>query len=243
MKSQYRSISSTPATSASSAPPATPATSASSAPPAPTAPPALSAPPASSASSASPASPAPISPQTIWKGFHWSFFINIQGLIVCLRRFEISVAENDLASAEIELQTATQLMLASSASMILAGSFSQQEYEAQVRVMMMPPNVESANFSGLMSWEHSALVQVWKRLRPIFANLPDVLKSEHQRFIDAYACLAEAHSAVCEKFGGDRTGSLRCKDNTALDTLDKFSSRRQSLINPNSLKSDRCPFN
>ncbi|MEL6930608.1 MAG: siderophore biosynthesis protein [Cyanobacteria bacterium J06600_6] len=195
--------------------------------------------------SSTPASPAPsasITPQTIWQGFHWSFFINIQGLIISLRRFEISVAENDLAQAEIELQTATQLMLASSASMVLAGSFSQQEYEAEVRVMMMPPNVESVNFSGLMSWEHSALIQIWKRLRPIFANLPDVLKSEHQKFIDAYARLADAHSAVCEKFGGDRSGSLRCKDNTALDTLDKFSSRRRSLIDPNSSKNDRCPF-
>lgn len=124
-------------------------------------------------------------------------------------------------------------MLASSASMILAGSFSQQEYEEQVREMMMPPNVESPNFSGLMSWEHSTLIQQWKKLRPIFANLPDVLKLEHHNFTNAYNDLANAHRAVCEKFGGDDTGSLRCKDNTALDTLDKFISRRQSLINPN----------
>ncbi|MEO1800671.1 MAG: siderophore biosynthesis protein [Cyanobacteria bacterium J06629_2] len=186
--------------------------------------------------------PASIDPQTIWQGFHWSFFINIQGLIVCLRRFEMFMARNDFAQAEIELQTATELMLASSASMILAGSFSQQEYETQVRAMMMPPHVESANFSGLMSWEHSALVQVWKRLRPILASLPEVLKPEHHRFVDAYAHLANSHRSVCEKFGGDRSGSLRCKDNTALDTLDKFTSRRQLLINPNPEQRDSCPF-
>ncbi|MGD1921057.1 MAG: siderophore biosynthesis protein [Pleurocapsa sp.] len=166
----------------------------------------------------------------MWIGFLWSFFINIQGLIVCLRRFEMFVAKKDFVRAEIELKTATELMLASGASMILAGSFSQQEYEAQVREMMMPPNVDSANFSGLMSWEHSTLVQLWKRLRPIFANLPDVLQPEHQKFVNAYSHLANAHRAVCEKFGGDITGSLRWKDDTALDTLYKFSSRRLSLI-------------
>lgn len=42
-------------------------------------------------------------PQTIWRGFHWSFFINIQGLIICLRRFEMFVVENNLTQAKIEL--------------------------------------------------------------------------------------------------------------------------------------------
>ena len=198
-------------------------------------------------SSTPPASPtptflSPVNPQKIWQGFHWSFFINIQGLIICFRRFEKEIAMNNLVQAEIELKTATELMLASSASMILAGSFSKQEYETQVRVMMMPPNVESPNFSGLMSWEHSTLIQLWKRLRPVFADLPDLLKPEHQNFTNAYRELANAHRAVCEKFGGDHSGSLRCKDNTALDTLDKFSSRRQSLICPQHSKSDRYPL-
>ena len=188
-------------------------------------------------SPSAPSAPSASSARAIWQGFHWSFFINIQGLIICLQRFEMQIALNDLVQAEIELKTATQMMLASSASMILAGSFSQQEYETQVRETMMPPNVKSANFSGLMSWEHSALIQVWKRLRPVFANLPEALNPEHQRFINAYDDLANAHRAVCEKFGGDRTGSLRCKDNTALDTLDKFSSRRQSLIDPKAVQS------
>ncbi|MEL6495703.1 MAG: siderophore biosynthesis protein [Cyanobacteria bacterium J06623_7] len=186
--------------------------------------------------------PSSINPQTIWQGFHWSFFINIQGLIICLRRFELLVGQQDFVRAKIELETATELMLASSASMILAGSFSQQEYESQVREMMMPPYVVSANFSGLMSWEHSALIQVWKRLRPVFGNLPEMLQPEHQQFIDAYAHLANSHRAVCAKFGGDRSGSLRCKDDTALNTLDKFASRRQLLINPNRQQHNSCPF-
>lgn len=187
--------------------------------------------------------PPALSPQAVWQGFHWSFFINIQGLIVCLRRFEREMAIDNFVQAEIELKTATKLMLASSASMILAGSFSRQEYETQVREMMIPPNVESANFSGLLSWEHSTLIQVWKKLSPIFANLPESLQSEHQNFTNAYMELANAHRSVCEKFGGDRSGSLRCKDNTALNTLDKFSSNRRSLINGASSKaSSGCPM-
>ena len=173
-------------------------------------------------------------PQIIWQRFHWCFFVNIQGLTICLRRFEMYLAMNEIAKAKIELKTATQLMLASSASMILAGSFSKQEYETQVRKMMMPPNVKSNSFSGLMSWEHAALVQLWKRLRPVFTDLPVALKEQHQEFVSAYFELTNSHRAVCEKFGGDNNGSLRCKDNTALDTLDKFSQLRHSLINPKS---------
>lgn len=181
-------------------------------------------------------------PETIWRGFHWSFFINIQGLIICLRRFEICIASDEVFQAEIELKTATDLMMASSASMILAGSFSKQDYEAKIRKMMSPPHVKSQNFSGLMSWEHAALVQVWKRLQPIFADLPVALKPQHGKFVNAYANLANAHKAVCEKFGGDKEGSLRCDNNIALNTLDKFSQSRKQLIAPQSTKSSGCPF-
>ena len=183
-----------------------------------------------------------IEPQTIWQGFHWSFFINIQGLIICLLRFESCININDISQAEIELKTATDLMIASSASMILAGSFSQKEYEKYVRKMMAPPYVKSQNFSGLMSWEHSALVQVWKRLRPIFINLPTELETQHKKFVSAYFALANAHKAVCEKFGGDKDGSLRCEGNIALDVLDKFIHSRQLLIDPKSAKTSGCPF-
>ena len=173
-----------------------------------------------------------IDSQTIWQGFHWSFFINTQGLIVCLRRFEMYMAMNEISLAEIELKTATDLMEASSASMILAGSFSKQEYETNVRTMMTPPNVKSKDFSGLMSWEHAVLVQLWKRLRPVFVNLPDSLQAPHQEFINAYRNLAKSHKSVCEKFGGNETGSLRFEGNNALKTLDKFSHSREQLINP-----------
>lgn len=182
-----------------------------------------------------------IEPLQIWKGFHWTFFINIQGLIICLRRFEIHIALDDLIQAKIELTTATEMMLASGAAMELAGSFSKQEY-SQVRQTMTPPNVQSTNFSGLMCWEHASLIQLWKRLRPVFATLPVELQPQHHQFISAYFDLMNAHRAVCEKFGGDDEGSLRFEKNKAIDTLDKFSQSRLQLIDPSHKGMESCPF-
>lgn len=178
----------------------------------------------------------------IWKGFHWSFFIQIQGLIICLQRFEANMVSGNVAMAQIELATATDLMLASGAAMELAGSFSRQDYEQQVRPSMVPPAVQSDNFSGLMSWEHAALMQVWKRLQSVFQILPVELQLQHQRFIEAYFSLAASHRAVCQKFGGDEAGSLRFEAGTAVQTLDKFARIRWQSIDPNQTLNNRCPF-
>lgn len=182
------------------------------------------------------------SPQDIWQGFHWSFFINIQGLIISLRRFEAALALDNLSAAETELATATELMLASGASMELAGSFSHAQYEQTVRPTMTPPQVKSTNFSGLMSWEHAALMQIWKRLRPAFETLPVELKSQHQAFIQAHSSLSTAHRAVCEKFGGADGGSIRFNRSCAVDTLDKFNNSRRELIDPSPQATQSCPF-
>ncbi|NJL19906.1 MAG: siderophore biosynthesis protein [Leptolyngbyaceae cyanobacterium SM1_3_5] len=179
-------------------------------------------------------------PFQIWKGFHWSFFIHIQGLIICLQRFETSLALGNLISAQQELETASDLMLASGAAMELAGSFSPQIYADRVRPSMTPPHVQSDNFSGLMSWEHAALMQIWKRLNSAFRSLPAELQPQHDRFIAAYFQLATSHRAVCEKFGGDETGSLRFEAGSAIETLDKFAQVRWQSIDPNHRL--RCPF-
>ncbi|QLE54761.1 siderophore biosynthesis protein [Nostoc sp. TCL26-01] len=180
--------------------------------------------------------------QQIWKVFHWSFFINTQGLIICLNRLEMKLAVGNISAAQIELETAAELMMASGAAMELAGSFSRQEYESQVRPSMTPPYVQSADFSGLMSWEHSWLVKIWKRLRPVFERLPADLEPQHHQLVSAYFSLAKSHKAVCEKFGGGESGSLRCDKNTAVDILDRFSQNRWRLIDPNFKISDGCPF-
>ncbi|MEB3357170.1 MAG: hypothetical protein VKK04_10615 [Synechococcales bacterium] len=170
--------------------------------------------------------------QTIWRSFHWAFFINVQGLIIGLRRFEAQLALGHLDQAQTELKSATELLLASSAAMELAGSFNRQDYEETVRPSMTPPQVQATNFSGLMSWEHATLMQVWKRLRPTFENLPPSLQIQHQEFVSAYLSLAKAHRAVCEKFGGEEGGSLRFEGGCAVKTLDKFGEHRLSLIDP-----------
>lgn len=183
-----------------------------------------------------------VDPQNIWKVFHWSFFVNIQGLIICLSRFEMDLAKGNIPAAQIELETAAQLMIASGAAMELAGSFSRQEYESEVRPTMTPPYVQSDHFSGLMSWEHSWLVRIWKKLRPIFEKLPADLQPQYEKFVTAYFSLATAHKAVCQKFGGGEMGSLRCDKSTAVDVLDKFSQNRWRLIDPHLQVSNGCPF-
>lgn len=183
-----------------------------------------------------------LDPQQIWKGFHWSFFVNIQGLIICLRRFEIYSATGNIPKAQIELETATELMLASGAAMELAGSFSRQEFENQVRPTMTPPHVQSNEFSGLMSWEHAALVKIWQKLSAIFEVLPAALQPQHDKFVAAYLDLATAHRAVCQKFGGSEVGSLRCDQSKAVEMLDKFEQSRWRLIDPNRRVTGGCPF-
>lgn len=165
-----------------------------------------------------------------WKGFHWAFFINIQGLIICLKRFEKYVILEDISRAKIELETATTLISASGAAMQLAGSFNRQDYENKVRQTMTSPNVQSQNFSGLMSWEHAALIQLWKKLRPIFETLPPPLQPHHEKFVAAYFRLVNAHKEVCQKFGGEESGSLRFGSTKAVDTLEKFGHAREKLI-------------
>jgi hypothetical protein len=171
-------------------------------------------------------------PEQIWQNFHWAFFINTQGLIVCLQRFEVYLLAANLLQAQVELETATTLMMASGAAMELAGSFSPQAYEQEVRPTMMPPHVQSHDFSGLMSWEHAVLVQLWKSLRPTFASLPIELQSAYQGFTAAYLSLAKSHRAVCQKFGGEEVGSLRFENAHAVDAIDAFIRSRYQLINP-----------
>ena len=171
-----------------------------------------------------------INPQIIWKGFHWSFFINVQGLIISMLRFEQSMAREDIELARIELKTAANLMLASAASMELAGDFSREEYELYIRPTMMVPHVQSDDFSGLMFWDHAYLMTIWKKIQPRFKNMPLALQSEQDEFISAYMVLSKSHKKVCSKFGGNEIGSLRSNRTTAIKTLEKFEQNRKNLI-------------
>ena len=171
-----------------------------------------------------------IKSEIIWKGFHWSFFINVQGLIISMLRFEKLMNIENIQLAGIELKTSANLMLAAAASMELAGDFSRQEYEQYIRPTMMPPKVRSDDFSGLMFWDHAYLMKTWKKIQPIFKNMPLALKSEQDEFVLAYTALCQSHKKVCSKFGGNEVGSIRSQNTTAIETLEKFEQNRIKSI-------------
>ncbi|MBG86576.1 MAG: siderophore biosynthesis protein [Verrucomicrobiales bacterium] len=175
----------------------------------------------------------------IWKHFHWTFFVHVQGLIISLGRFRSRLNDRDLESARTELLTAADLLCASGAAMELAGNFSRQDYEQVVRPSMMPPAVSRENFSGLMSWDHATLIELWQELRPLFKNLPTELEAAHRDFVEAYQFLATSHRAVCERFGGGESGSLRNGEELGVDVLDLFQKSRNRLIDPN--QTSGCP--
>lgn len=181
----------------------------------------------------------PPSPHLIWREFHWAFFIAVQGLIICLRRFEKQLDDGRLPEAAEELQTASTLLTASAAAMELAASFTREVYESTIRVSMAPPTVRSEDFSGLMSWEHGVLINVWRNLRSRFANLPSELDVAHAGFVEAYRDLAQRHTGVCERFVGAQAGSLRFDDRNAVETLRRFGRSRLGLIDP---EGKVCPF-
>lgn len=180
--------------------------------------------------------------QQIWEGFHWLFFADIQALIICLRRFENQLAAGNINQAEVELGTATELMIASGAAMELAGSFSKKDYEQKIRPAMKPPNVRAENFSGLMFWDHTSLIKICRKLAPVFKKLPPELHAQHEKFAAAYLVLSGAHTHVCAEFGGNNTGSLRCQKSSAVKRLKGFEKGRLKMLDPNNQLGDGgCP--
>ncbi|MBG1266663.1 siderophore biosynthesis protein [Nostoc sp. WHI] len=178
----------------------------------------------------------------IWKKSHWTFSVYIQCLIICLGRFQMEIEDGNINGAGIELETAAELMLASAAAMELAGIFTRHIFEENIRPMMMPPNVRSEDFSGLMHWDHTYLMTVLKKIQPLYKTLPASLQPQHNKFISAYKVVCASHKAVCQKFGGDEAGSLRAPQHTAVDMLDKFEQNRLRLIDPNGQLAGGCPF-
>ncbi|MCG8312778.1 MAG: hypothetical protein MI976_06130 [Pseudomonadales bacterium] len=181
-----------------------------------------------------------LSAQTKWQGFHWTFFIDVQGLILSLKSFEQSFNNQQLDQAAADLRCTAALLKASGAAMKLAGNFTADEYENDVRVSMMPPHVQSDNFSGLMSWEHACLIKLWQQLSPTFGKLPQQISSAHTEFVEAFVDMISAHRGVCNKFVGDET-SLRSSD-PAISVLEKLLIHRLRMIDPNNRFQGGCPF-
>lgn len=182
-----------------------------------------------------------LSARDIWQGFHWTFFIDVQGLILSLLRFEKALTQSDLPSADTELRCAACLLKASGAAMQLGGSFSAEAYNNEVRQSMTPPHVTSEHFSGLMSWDHARLIRLWQRLGPQLGALPDDLSDAHGAFLQAYVEMTSAHSAVCSRFVGESGGSLRSSD-PAVGILEKVLRHRLRIIDPRKTLKLKCPF-
>lgn len=180
-------------------------------------------------------------PQNTWKGFHWTFFINVQGLILSLLCFNKAFEDKNYSRADQELRCAADLLLASGAAMKLAGSFKPEEYQNSVRQSMMPPHVSIDNFSGLMGWEHARLIRLWRQLGPTFGNLPASLNSAHQYFVESFVDMIGSHRDVCDHFVGDEDSSLRSSD-SAVNVLEKVLSSRLRIIDPKNTRSSACPF-
>jgi len=175
----------------------------------------------------------PIAAWTLWQGLHWTFFIDVQGLLLSLLRFDAALAGGDDAAAVLELDTAAALLLASGNAMQLAADFAPQVYEHVVRPAMMPPHVASDRFSGLMVWDHARLVRLWQQQRARFAALPEALRPAHARFVQAYRDMMDAHRGVCARFAGDSGASLRSRGHdAAVQTLQRIGHMRQDLIDP-----------
>lgn len=168
--------------------------------------------------------------EEVWRQFHWAFFVNTQGLMIALKRFEEAFSDGDEVSASLELRAATDLLRSAASSMELAGAFTRDEYEHEVRPSMSQPNVALDNFSGLMSWDHTAMIRLWRRMQPSFRQAQTTLPEEYEGFLSAYRQLASSHRAVCAKFGGDEAGSIRHKDEVAVDILDRFFKNRRGII-------------
>jgi hypothetical protein len=184
-----------------------------------------------------------LEPLEVWKRSHWIFTVYIQSLIISLLRFEMKILENRIDDAAIELQTATKLIIASAAAMEFAADLTREQYEEQIRPMMIPPHVKSDDFSGMMLWDHACLIGIFKKISPIFKNLPPSLQSEQAEFISAYMTLSASHKAICQKFVGDDSGSLRNINNLAVKTLNKFEHNRLQLISQNRKCEVSCPLN
>ncbi len=78
-----------------------------------------------------------VSPVSIWQKMHWSFFVHTQGLIISLSRFQRAMKAGKVVEAKVELLAAADLMRASGAAMQLAGDFSREQYQREVRTSML----------------------------------------------------------------------------------------------------------
>ncbi|MEI3649194.1 MAG: hypothetical protein V6D39_04255 [Dolichospermum lemmermannii FEM_B0920] len=166
----------------------------------------------------------------IWKRYHWLFFVFVQGNILCMLHLKKEMRRENMVQVGVILKSMSKLMLASGASMIFAGTPQSQEYENEIRPTMMPPYVISPEFSGLMSYDHAYLINLWNKEKKLFKLIPSFLSPAYEEFLKAHEFLALAHKFVCQKYQGSQIGSLRDEKVSALENLENFNNSRRKLI-------------
>jgi hypothetical protein len=179
-----------------------------------------------------------------WRIGHHLFFILIQGLVLALRRFEFALEVGSTQDAASRLESATSLLWASAIAMRFAGDFDPDEYNYDVRPTMAPPQVPDG-FSGLLSQDHHVMIEILKRLRPVFAAPPLGLERSRDRFVAALDSAYRCHIFVCRRFAGGETPSLRtAKGNArpAVEVLEKFHRSRLETVELTRRTAAGCPF-
>ncbi len=168
-----------------------------------------------------------------------AFFVFLQANILCMIHLKKEMRKENIVQVGVILKSMSQLMLASGASMLFAGTSQPQEYENEIRPTMMLPHVNSPDFSGIMSYDHAYLINSWNKEKGLFKLVPTFLKSAYEEFLESHKFLALAHKFVCHKYGGEQTGSLRENKAIALEILEKINDSRRRLI----ISSDRQLLN
>jgi hypothetical protein len=146
-------------------------------------------------------------PARRWLVGHQLFFSLIQGAIVGLNCFATAVAAGQTAEADEGLGLAAAFMRGSAATMKLTSDFAPGDYERTVRPAMAPPTVR-AGFSGLQTRDHTYLVRLFGKLKPVFLSLGPS-REAHGEFIESVVSAYAAHEFICARFRGDVLPSLR----------------------------------
>jgi hypothetical protein len=140
---------------------------------------------------------------TRWGTGHQLFSVLMLDLIVVHKELARHIEDQDWDETESTLTQATQLWAASAVAFRFTGDFTAFEFESVVRPSMAPPNVREG-FSGTFSPDHTVLLQVLSKLRPLLGNLPPKLKERHRTYLWVYDAMYESHASVCHLMVGNK---------------------------------------
>lgn len=148
-----------------------------------------------------------VNPLNRWKVAHHLFFVLIEGLILAHRDLLEALEQNDVEKAMASFNLASQLFWGSTGAFRFGTDYTAEDYESVVRPSMGPPTY-TPGFSDLQSIDHTALLNLISKLTPYFKNLSELLKPAYQGYLSALNTVYENHAYVCERFVGEKGGSL-----------------------------------